>query len=352
MSMRRTLLIPATLGVMILALSAPAPVQAQTGAEEDPELAEWDVPWGDTRPRDPYVAPDGRVWFVGQRGDYVAVLDPESGDINRHDLPDGAGPHNLIVADDGMIWYAGNRQANIGRVHPETGEVTTYPMPDEAARDPHTLVWDHDGNIWFTVQGGNMMGKFWPETGEVRLVEAPRTEGRGGQMSGVRPYGIKIDENNEPWIALFGTNLIGHVDNETFELTTYELPEGTRPRRLGITSDQLIWYVDYAQGNLGRLDPSTGEVTHWPMPSGSESRPYGMAIDDEDRIWFVETGIQPNRFVGFDPESEEFFSSVEVASGGGTIRHMYYDAQTQQIWFGTDANTVGRAELPPSRPVS
>lgn len=340
------------LPVFLLTLLALVPLPAAAQVDDDPELAEWTVPWEETRPRDPYVAPDGRVFYVGQRGDYVAALDPASGEQERWDLPEGAGPHNLIVAPDGMVWYAGNRQANIGRLNPETGEITTFPMPDEAARDPHTLVWDHDGNIWFTVQGGNRIGKFWPETGEVRLVEAPQREGRGGQMTGVRPYGIKIDADNEPWIALFGTNLIGHVDPDTFELTTYELPEGTRPRRLGLTSDGLVWYVDYAQGNLGRLDPSTGEVTHWPMPGGPESRPYGMAVDDADRIWFVETGLQPNRFVGFEPDTEEFFSTVEIESGGGTIRHMFFDEEENTVWFGTDANTVGRAVLPPSRPVS
>ena len=27
----------------------------------------------------PYVAPDGKVWFVGQAGNYIAYLDPKSG---------------------------------------------------------------------------------------------------------------------------------------------------------------------------------------------------------------------------------------------------------------------------------
>ena len=40
------------------------------------EFMEWTVPWDDSRPRDPYVAPDGTVWFVGQVGDYVAKLNP------------------------------------------------------------------------------------------------------------------------------------------------------------------------------------------------------------------------------------------------------------------------------------
>jgi hypothetical protein len=35
-------------------------------------IEEWPVPWPGTRPRDPYVAPDGKVWFVGQTGDDLA----------------------------------------------------------------------------------------------------------------------------------------------------------------------------------------------------------------------------------------------------------------------------------------
>jgi virginiamycin B lyase len=325
----------------------PAPISAQT--DTDPELGEWSVPWEQSRPRDPHVAPDGRVWFVGQRSHYAAVLDPESGEFTRFDLPDGTGPHNLVVDDDGIVWYTGNLQRHIGRLDPATGETVQYEMPDERARDPHTLIADSQGDMWFTVQGGNFIGKFWKETGEVRLVEGPATEGRGGRPGSSRPYGIVMDSRDRPWIALFNTNLIGTVDPETFELETFELPEGARPRRIGLTSDDTVWYVDYARGFLGRLDPESREVREFPMPGGEGSRPYGMAVDGDDRIWFVETGPKPNRFVGFDPENEDFFSVSEVESGGGSIRHMYFHEPSNTIWFGADANTVGRAVLPPKR---
>lgn len=101
------------------------------------------------------------------------------------------------------------------------------------------------------------------------------------------------------------------------------------------------------------MDPKSGFVEEFPNPSGAESRPYGMAIDGDDRIWLVETGVQPNRFVGFDPNTRKFFSNVPVESGGGTIRHMFYDAERNTVWFGADSNTIGRALLPPlRRPVS
>jgi virginiamycin B lyase len=290
---------------------------------------------------------------VGQRSHYAAVLDPVSGSFDRFALPDGAGPHNLIVSGDGTVWYAGNTAAHLGRLDPATGEIEQIPMPDGNPRDPHTLEHDGQGGIWFTAQGGNQVGHFDPATGELRLVEAPRAEGRSGQTAGVRPYGIKVDSRGRSWVALFGSNALGLVDPATMEMETFTLPEGARPRRLVIDRSDRVWYVDYARGKLARLDPETGDVREWDSPGGDDSRPYGMAIDADDRIWYVETGSNPNPFVGFDPRTGEF-SVTAIPSGAGAVRHMYYHAETNSVWFGTDANTIGRAALPPlrGRPVS
>ncbi|HEX7718260.1 MAG TPA: lyase, partial [Woeseiaceae bacterium] len=86
------------LGVTFLALTTAADT-VSAPADSPVDIREWLVPWEDSRPRDPYVADDGQVWFVGQRGHYVASLDPVSGDFNRFDLDLGTGPHNLIVDD-------------------------------------------------------------------------------------------------------------------------------------------------------------------------------------------------------------------------------------------------------------
>lgn len=302
------------------------------------DITEWPVPWENTRPRDPDVGPQGRVWFVGQTGDYVASLDPETGEFRRFPLDSGTGPHNLIVGGDGIIWYAGNRAAHIGRLDPETGRIAKYPMPDPAAGDPHTLVFDGRGQIWFTVQFGNFVGRFAPDTGKTDLIPVPTPR--------ARPYGI-VTDGVRPWFVEFASHKLGTVDPETLELREIELPRReARPRRLAMTSDGSIWYVDYVGGFLGRHDPKTGETREWPMPSGKESLPYAMAADDKDRLWFAETGPSPNRLVGFDPASGEFFSVTEIKSGGGAVRHMVFHKPTRSLWFGTDANTVGRARLP------
>jgi len=56
--------------------------------------------------------------------------------------------------------------------------------------------------------------------------------------------------------------------------------------------------------------------------------------------------VQPVQFVGFDPKTETMFSVTKIPSGGGSIRHMVFDPKTRVIWFGTDANTIGRAHIP------
>lgn len=306
-------------------------------AEDAPKIDEWKVPYEESRPRDPFAESAESVWFVGQRSGYLANLDVDSGEFTRVDLKEGSGPHNLIVDSDGIVWYAGNRTRLIGRYDPDSGDIEEIMMPDEAARDPHTLVFDEgEENIWFTVQGGNMMGRLNIESRKVDLIASPTMRSR--------PYGIKIAPDGSVWVDLFGTNKLARIDSETLELTEIELPRAeARPRRLEITSDGRVWYGDYAAGRLGVYDPKSESFEEWQMPQGENARPYGMASDAQDRVWIVATGVQPNVFMGFDPETESFFGATPVPSGGGTVRHMHYHEPSGTVWFGTDTNYVGRA---------
>jgi len=323
----------------LLALAA-AGVLAATGpvfgqGPDRVEITEWQVPWQNSRPRDPWVGGPGQVWFVGQRADYVASLDPRTGEFERYDLESGTGPHT-VIADERGAWYAGNRARHIGRVDPETGSIDKIMLPGDGRADPHTMAFTSGGDIWFTLQGANQIGFLDTASGEVTLHDVA--------TPGARPYGLVVDEDDRPWATLFGTNRLATVENG--EVREIELPRAeTRPRRVAVTGDGMVWYVDYAGGFLGRYDPADGEVEEWPAPAGGNSRPYAMASDDEGRLWFVETGPQPNRLVGFDPETARFTEPMEIDSGGGTVRHMVFDAATGALWFGTDANTIGRASL-------
>jgi len=310
---------------------------------DDLDIREWQVPYEQSRPRDPFAASGTSVWFVGQRSGYLAHLDVETGEFMQIELKDGSGPHNLIVGSDGIVWYAGNLNRLIGRYDPATKEIEEIMMPDSAARDPHTLIFDeNEENIWFTVQGGNMMGRLNIASRKIDLIKS--------RTARSRPYGIKQAPDGSIWVVYFGSNKLAHIDPETLDHEEIELPRsGARPRRLEVLADGRVWYVDYAEGMLGVYDPEREKFTEWQMPQGDGARPYGMASDSSGNLWMAASGVQPNVFIGFDPQREEFFGATEIESGGGTIRHMHYHEPSGTVWFGTDTNYVGRAIVEPDK---
>ncbi|MFN8653875.1 MAG: hypothetical protein U0133_18355 [Gemmatimonadales bacterium] len=302
-------------------------------------VTEWQVPWPDARPRDPSVAADGRVWFVGQAANFIAVLDPRSGEFKRFEVDPGTYPHNLVVGADGGIWYTGNQNGMIGRLDPATGAIKRFPMPEKDLTDPHTLVFDKAGNIWFTLQGSNAVGHLDTKSGAVRIVRMPN--------QGMRPYGIMLDSKGRPWFDEFGSNRIGMIDPASFKLEEHIIGDPmARPRRIVITPDDKVFVGDYSRGKLVMLDPATGTFTEWQNPGGARSAPYAMAGDDRGRVWQVETGPQPNRLVSFDPKTATFGTPIPVGESGGlVVRHMVFDPKTRSLWFGTDAGTIGRMSV-------
>ncbi|CAN5894783.1 hypothetical protein BH23GEM9_BH23GEM9_33400 [soil metagenome] len=305
-----------------------APAEAQSLA-----VQEWPVEW-EGRPRDPDVDPQGRVWFVGQTGNYIGMFDPRTESFRRFELERGTLPHNLIVAPDGGVWYAGNGNARIGRLDPASGEAKIFPMPDEAARDPHTLLFDGKGNIWFTVQQGGYIGRLGMESGRIELLHA-------GERT--RPYGVAQDSKGQAWVNLFGTNRVAVIDPASFTHREIATPrEAARTRRIVLDSSDRVWYTDFDGGMIGRLDPVTGAAKEWASPGGEGSQPYAMVVDAQDRIWYSECARNAAHLVGFDPNTEQF-QRTAVSS---CIRHMVLHEPTRSIWFGTDANNIGRAVLP------
>jgi virginiamycin B lyase len=303
------------------------------------EIREWPVPWADSRPGDPCFVPPNTVWFVGQGGNFLGMLDVQAGVFKRVDLIDEPAPTSLVVASNGMVWFAGTLRGYIGRYDPRSRTVWHVSMPNSAAGDPTMLILEPgERNIWFTVEAGNIVGRLRIESGTVDLVGVPTPH--------AQPEGIASAPNGSPWIALAGTNKLATIDPRTFALTEHALPRpGARPRRIGFTSDGRLWYTDFAAGYLGSFAVDSAGVKEWRLPRGKDSHPYGIAVDSQDRIWAVETGTQPNMLVGFDPKTERFFSSTPIPSGGKSVRSIRYDRGSGQIWFGTDANTIGAAKV-------
>jgi virginiamycin B lyase len=194
------------------------------------------------------------------------------------------------------------------------------------------MVFDGRGHIWFTSQQANRVGRLDMKTGSVRLV-TPHTD------AGARPYGIVLDAKGDPWVSLLGTNQVVRIDAATLALSHLrEATPDSRSRRIAVTRDGAVWYGDEPRGFLGRIDPGTGKVEEFALPGGAGSKPYALTRDGDGKLWVSQSGPD-KKLVAFDPERRQFVAAHAVSA---TIRHMMYDEKTGAMWFGTDADRIGR----------
>ena len=301
----------------------------------DVKFDQWMTPSTPAYPHDPAVAPDGSIWYTGQRANVVGRFDPATQQFKEFALPTpNSGPHGLQADKEGNIWYTGNAAGLIGKIDPKSGKVTEYKMPNPKARDPHTIAFLQDGRIFFTVQAGNFIGSLDPKApdGAIKLVESPTANSR--------PYGVRLDSKGVPYFDLFNSNKIASADPKTLIIREYPLPDPkARPRRIAVARDDTVWYGDYARGFLGHLDPKTGKVEEFQSPGGPESKPYAIDVTADGAVWYVETGDETkNMLVRFNPETKKF-QTWAIPGGGGTVRNMEIDKQGN-LWLAESG--VGR----------
>lgn len=294
------------------------------------EITEWQVPTLGQRSRDPAEAPDGSIWWTGMWASLAGRLDPETGEMEEYHLPPSARPHTIVPDDEGNIWYTGNSNGTIGRLDPETGRITEFPTE---ARDPHSAVFHPNGHLYFTSQGAGMLGRLNPDTGEMREIETEP-----------RPYGIRVAQDGDVWIAYNGTNKLGRMDPDSMEVQYYEVPdERTRIRRLDLDSQGNVWFVNSTMGKIGKLVPETGDIVQWDSPSGPDSHPYALAVID-DVIWYNESGMRPDALVRFDPAAERF-QSWAIPSGVGIIRHVWVTEDKNLLIHQSSSNHIGLVRI-------
>ncbi|HEX2448521.1 MAG TPA: lyase [Methyloceanibacter sp.] len=317
--MRPMLLSASFLAVVLLALPA-----------EAAEVQYFSVPQGD-HPHDVAPAPDGTVWYTGQRAGVLGRLNPKTGEVERIPLGQGSAPHGVIVGPDGAAWVTDSGLNAIVRVDPKTKEVKTWPLPKERANaNLNTPAFDGKGRIWFTGQSG-IYGRLDPATGKMDVWDAPKRVG---------PYGIDATPKGEIYYVSLAGSFLGKPDLETGETTVIE-PEtpdaGTR--RVWSDSKGRLWVSEWNAGNLSVFDPATRDWQVFKLP-GEEPHAYAVFVDDKDKVWVSD--FAANAILRFDPEASTF-ESFPSDKPNAAVRQML--GRPGEMWgaeSGTDRLVVIR----------
>jgi virginiamycin B lyase len=75
---------------------------------------EWVAPTRGQRTRDPIEAPDGTIWWVGQFGNLMGHLNPQTGEMKEYQLPPNSFPHTVELDHNGTPWFTVTRTAQSG----------------------------------------------------------------------------------------------------------------------------------------------------------------------------------------------------------------------------------------------
>lgn len=256
----------------------------------------FEVPEG-SRPHDVAPAPDGLIWYTGQRRGVLGILDPSDGGVREVPLGEGSAPHGVIQGPDGNAWITDGGQNAIVRYDPRTEEVTVWRLPSEFANaNLNTGAFDGAGIHWFTGQSG-VYGRLDPRTGEMRVWRDP--EGRG-------PYGIATTPSGDVYYVSLAGSHLARINRETGEATIIEPPTPNQgARRVWSDSHGNLWISEWNSGQLTRFNPATNEWRSWRV-EGERPRVYAVYVDNRDVVWLTDFG--GNATLAFDPASESWTS--------------------------------------------
>ena len=185
-------------------------------------------------------APNGLLWFTGQRGVY-GRLDPATGEMAVFDDPAGRGPYGITSTPSGEIWYASLAGSHIGRVDPATDAVTIVEPP--TAGQGARRVWsDTHGRVWVSEWDAGQVGVHDPATGDWQEWPLP---GDGPQA-----YAVFVDERDIVWLTDFGANAIVRFDpaTETFDSIELLSPDASVRQLHGRPGE--VWGAESAADKL------------------------------------------------------------------------------------------------------
>jgi virginiamycin B lyase len=278
------------LAALVLAVVLPASPAAAA------EVKYFNVPQGD-HPHDVAPAPDGTVWYTGQRAGVLGRLNPDTGQVDRIPLGEGSAPHGVIIGPDGAAWITDGGLNAIVRVDPATHEVKTWKLPkDRANANLNTPAFDGSGRIWFTGQSG-IYGRLDPKTGEMQVWDAPK---------GVGPYGITATPDGAIYYVSLAGSFLGKPDLDTGKTTVIEPKSpGVGTRRVWSDSKGRLWVSEWNAGNLSVYDPAASSWEVYKLP-GEAPHAYAVYVDGKDKVWVSDFGA--NAVLKFDPETKSFAS--------------------------------------------
>ena len=273
---------------------------------------------------DPYVVPDGTVWYGMPSSSATEHLAPTELDpVKRWKVfPVGGGAHGATVDREGRVYWAEIGGGRLGELDPKTGKSERHTTP--TLGELLQVIVDKDDNVWYAGYGGSTIGKLDAETRQISQWATPTVD--------VAPYGLASDQKGNIWVAGPAANMAIKFDPVTETFTEYKTP--TQPsgvRRIGVDSKGIVWFSEYTASQFGSLDPATGKITEYKFPL-RYTHPYETWPDNDDHVYSTDSYY--NSIIQFDRKTSKFTYYPYPQGPRWAVPKIEIDADNT-VWFGS-----------------
>jgi virginiamycin B lyase len=219
---------------------------------------------------------------------------PRDPELQAYAVPAGSRPHDVAPAVDGGVWYTGQGNGTLGWLNSTTGDVVEIPLGTGSA--PHGVIVGPDGDAWVTDGGLNAIVKVDDESHEVTRYDLPANRPSANLNT------ASFDNQGRVWFT-GQAGVYGRLDPATGVMDVWDAPRGRGPYGITTTPDGGVYYASLAGSYLGQVDIETGEVTVLEPPTANQGT-RRVWTDSAGRLWCAQWNA--GQVAVYDPASGEW----------------------------------------------
>ena len=243
-------------------------------------------------------------------------------EIIEYDFPESTKPLYPLYDGKNSIWISDPAGPRLWQFSLNTQEFTSHSFDGVVSV---ILTKDNEGNIWFNDPPRNQIGFYDPENEEFTMITLPKI---APTIDASTTTFVQADFEGNIWIPIINKDkIIKYIpDSNTFE--EIRLAKGSLPFALAVDDEGKIWFTETGSGKIGFINTENNEITEF-----SDDRPLqgpeALIFDKEGNLWIAEhTGMG---IVKFNPILETF-DRIPVPDQEALPFGMAFD-RYDNVWF-------------------
>ncbi|HUU48780.1 MAG TPA: CopD family protein [Nitrosopumilaceae archaeon] len=243
-------------------------------------------------------------------------------EIIEYDFPEPTKPLYPLYDGENSIWISDPGAPRLWQFSLDSQEFTSHPFDGVVSV---MLTKDNEGKIWFNDPPRNQIGFFDPNDGEITTITLPKI---APTIDPSRTTFLQSDFDGNIWIVINNKDKILKYSPDSNSFEEIQLAKRSLPFTLAVDNEGKIWFAETGTGMIGFINPENNEITKYSDDEPLEG-PEALIFDKDGNLWIAEhtgTGITK-----FNPILETF-EKIPVPDKEALPFGMAFD-RYDNIWF-------------------